>query len=130
MASLNKIQIIGHLGKDPETRFIPSGGQVTTFSVAVSETFKDKIGEKQTRTEWFNCVAFNRIAEIASEYIAKGSLVYVEGSLRTEKWTDKEGNPKQATKINVRSLQMLDKLKKKEGGGEREPGEDGEEMPF
>jgi len=128
MASLNKVQIIGHLGKDPESRFLPSGGQVTNFSVAASETFKDKDGQKQTRTEWFSCVAFNRLAEIASEYLTKGSLVYCEGSLRTEKWTDKEGNPKQTIKIVLQRLQMLGGSKQKEGEA-REPGDDSE-LPF
>ncbi len=129
MPSLNKILLIGHLGNDPTTKFLPSGAQVTTFSVATSEKYKNKDGSSREVTEWFNCVAFGKLAEICSQYLSKGSLVYVEGSLRTEKWEDKDGIKRQATKVMAQRLQMLSGRKKEEGG-EREPGVDEEEMPF
>src|SRR5438445_253263 len=91
MASVNKVILVGNLGRDPETRYNPEGGAITNISVATTDTWKDKTsGEKQERTEWHKVVFFNRLAEIAGEYLKKGSQVYVEGSLRTRKWTDAE----------------------------------------
>src|SRR5256885_1947487 len=91
MASVNKVILVGNLGRDPETRYAPEGGAITNISVATTETWKDKAsGEKQERTEWHRVVFFNRLAEIAGEYLKKGSQVYVEGGLRPRKWQDKE----------------------------------------
>ena len=106
---VNKVILIGNLGKDPEVRYMPSGSAVTNISIATSETWKDKqSGEQQERTEWHNVVFFNRLAEIAGEYLKKGSRVYVEGSLRTRKWQDKEGKDRYTTEIVAGEMQMLD----------------------
>lgn len=108
MASVNKVILVGNLGRDPETRFNPEGGAICNISVATTDTWKDKTsGEKQERTEWHRVVFFNRLAEIAGEYLKKGSQVYVEGSLRTRKWTDKEGVEKYSTEIVADRMQML-----------------------
>lgn len=111
---VNKVILIGNLGKDPEVRYMPSGGAVTNVTIATSESWKDKqSGEQQERTEWHNVVFFNRLAEIAGEYLKKGSKVYVEGSLRTRKWQDKEGKDRYTTEIVAGEMQMLDSR----GGG-------------
>ena len=108
MASVNKVIIVGNLGRDPETRYNPEGGAITNISVATTDTWKDKAsGEKQERTEWHRVVFFNRLAEIAGEYLKKGSQVYVEGSLRTRKWQDKEGKERYTTEIVAERMQML-----------------------
>jgi single-strand DNA-binding protein len=108
MASVNKVIIVGNLGRDPETRYNPEGGAITNISVATTDTWKDKTsGEKQERTEWHRVVFFSRLAEIAGEYLKKGSQVYVEGSLRTRKWTDKEGQERYTTEIIADRMQML-----------------------
>jgi single-strand DNA-binding protein len=105
---VNKVILVGNCGKDPETRYMPSGGAVTNVSVATSESWKDKqTGETKERTEWHNVVFFNRLGEIAGEYLKKGSQIYVEGSLRTEKYTDKSGVEKYTTKIVASEMQML-----------------------
>lgn len=114
---VNKVIIIGNLGADPEVRYMPSGSAVTNIRVATSEGWKDKqTGENQERTEWHRIVFFNRLAEIASEYLRKGSKVYVEGSLRTNKWQDQNGNERYTTEIIANSMQMLD-AKGGAGGG-------------
>jgi len=106
---VNKAILIGNLGKDPEVRYLPSGAAVASASLATSESWKDKqTGEKQERVEWHHLSFFGRLAEIAGEYLKKGSKVYIEGSIRTEKWQDKSGNDRYTTKIIVRDLQMLD----------------------
>lgn len=106
---VNKVIIIGNLGADPEVRYMPSGSAVTNIRVATSEGWKDKqTGETQERTEWHRIVFFNRLAEIASEYLRKGSKVYVEGSLRTNKWQDQSGNERYTTEIIANNMQMLD----------------------
>lgn len=106
---INKVILIGHLGNDPETKHMPSGGAVTNISIATSESWKDKnSGQQQERTEWHRVVFFNRLAEIAGEYLKKGSKVYVEGSLRTRKWQDKDGQDKYTTEIVASEMQMLD----------------------
>ncbi|HLQ01926.1 MAG TPA: single-stranded DNA-binding protein [Burkholderiales bacterium] len=108
MASVNKVILVGNLGRDPETRYNPEGGAITNISVATTDTWKDKAsGEKQERTEWHRVVFFNRLAEIAGEYLKKGSQVYVEGSLRTRKWKDKEGQERTTTEIVADRMQML-----------------------
>jgi single-strand DNA-binding protein len=110
MASVNKVIIVGHLGKDPETRYSPDGGAITNISVATSEQWKDKAsGEKQERTEWHRVVAFQRLAEIMGEYLKKGALVYIEGKLQTRKWQDKQGADRYSTEIVAERLQMLGK---------------------
>ena len=108
MAGVNKVIVVGRLGSDPDTRYMPSGSAVTNVSVATSESWKDKeTGEKQEKTEWHRVVFFNRLAEIASEYLKKGSQIYVEGRLQTRKWEDKEGNEKWTTEIVANQMQML-----------------------
>jgi single-strand DNA-binding protein len=108
MASVNKVILVGNLGRDPETRYNPEGGAICNISIATTDTWKDKAsGEKQERTEWHRVVFFNRLAEIAGEYLKKGSQVYVEGALRTRKWTDKEGAEKYSTEIVADRMQML-----------------------
>ncbi|XOV83395.1 MAG: single-stranded DNA-binding protein [bacterium] len=105
---INKVILIGNLGRDPETRYAQNGSAVTNFSVATSETWRDKAsGENQERTEWHNVVCFARLAEIAGEYLRKGSKVYIEGSLRTTSW-EQDGQKKYRTEIMARELQMLD----------------------
>jgi len=105
---VNKVILVGNCGKDPETRYTPSGAAVTNISIATTESWKDKnTGERQDRTEWHNVVFFGRLAEIAGEYLKKGSQVYIEGSLNTEKWTDKSGNDRYTTKIKANEMQML-----------------------
>lgn len=105
---INKVMLIGNLGRDPETRYAQNGSAVTRFSVATSESWKDRTsGEQQERTEWHNVVCFARLAEIAGEYLRKGSKVYIEGSLRTSSW-EANGEKKYRTEINARELQMLD----------------------
>jgi single-strand DNA-binding protein len=113
---LNKVMIMGNLGADPEVRYMPSGGAVTNIRVATSETWKDKAGEKQEKTEWHKIVLFNRIGEIAAQYLKKGSRVFVEGSLRTNKWQDQNGNDKYTTEIIANSMQLMDS-KGSSGGG-------------
>ena len=113
---INKVILIGNLGQDPETRYMPSGGAVTNLTIATSETWKDKqTGQPQERTEWHRVVFFNRLAEIAGEYLKKGSKVYIEGALRTRKWQDKStGADRYTTEIVANEMQMLDSR----GGGE------------
>jgi single-strand DNA-binding protein len=108
MASVNKVIIVGNLGRDPETRYLPSGEAVTNISVATTDTWKDKAsGEKKEQTEWHRVAFFGRLAEIAGEYLKKGSQVYIEGSLRTRKWQDKEGKERYTTEIRADTMQML-----------------------
>lgn len=110
---VNKVIIVGNLGGDPETNYLPSGGSVTNINVATSEKWKDKnTGQDQERTEWHRIVFFNRLAEIAAQYLTKGSKVYVEGHLRTRKWQDKDGNDRYTTEIVARDMQMLDGVSK------------------
>lgn len=106
---VNKVILVGNCGQDPETRFMPSGGAVTNLSIATSESWKDKTsGEPQERTEWHRVVFFNRLAEIAGEYVKKGSKLYVEGSLRTRKWQGQDGQDRYTTEIVGSEMQMLD----------------------
>jgi len=107
MASVNKVILIGNLGKDPETRYLPSGDAVANFSIATTETFKDKSGAKQEHTEWHRISFFGRQAEIAGEYLKKGSPVYIEGRIRTRKWQDKEGQDRFTTEIVGDRMQLL-----------------------
>ena len=120
MASVNKVILIGNLGRDPETRYMPDGGAITNISVATTDTWKDKQGEKQEKTEWHRVAFFGRLAEIAGEYLKKGSQVYVEGRLQTRKWQDKDGNDKYTTEIVADRMQMLGS-RQGMGGGASEP---------
>jgi len=106
---INKVILIGNVGVDPDVRYMPNGNAVTTLSLATSETWKDKqTGDKQERTEWHRVVCFNRLGEIAGEYVRKGSKLYVEGSLRTRKWQDPQGQDRYTTEIVASDIQMLD----------------------
>jgi len=105
---VNKVILVGNLGKDPETRYMPSGSAVTNLRIATTEAWKDKqSGEAQERTEWHSVAMFGRLAEIAAEYLRKGSQIYVEGKLRTRKWQDKEGKDRYTTEIVADEMQML-----------------------
>jgi single-strand DNA-binding protein len=115
---INKVILIGNLGADPETRSMPSGMTVANIRVATSENWKDKqSGENKERTEWHNVALFGRLGEIAGEYLKKGSKVYIEGSLRTRKWQDKQGNDRYTTEIVANDMQMLDGRSEMGGGG-------------
>lgn len=117
MASVNKVLIIGNLGKDPETRFLPNGDAVCSMVVATSESWKDKqTGEKRESTEWHRVSAFRKLAEICGEYLKKGASVYIEGKLKTRKWQDKDGNDRYTTEIHADEMRML--------GGRREGSDD------
>jgi single-strand DNA-binding protein len=122
---INKVILVGNLGNDPEIRHTASGTAVTNISIATSEVWKDKqTGQQQERTEWHKVVFFNRLAEIAGEYLRKGSKVYVEGSIRTQKWQDKEGQDRYTTEIVCNEMQMLDTRgagQGSPGGGDRPP---------
>jgi len=117
MASLNKVMLIGNLGKDPEVRFTASGQAVTGFSLATSEKFKGKTGEWEERTEWHNITLWGKLAEIAGEYLSKGKTVFIEGRLQTRKWQDKSGNDRYTTEIVGDKMQMLS-AKGERGSGE------------
>lgn len=108
MRGHQKVIILGTVGKTPEMRYLPSGKAVVSFSVAVSEQWKDKNGQKQEATEWFNCSAFDKLAEIVGEYIDKGSKVYLEGTLHTRKWQDKNGQDRYTTEVKVSTMQMIE----------------------
>ena len=116
MASVNKVIVVGNLGRDPETRYMPDGAAITNVSVATSFQWTDKAsGEKKEETEWHRVVFRGKLAEVAGEYLKKGSQVYVEGRLRTRKWQDKEGQDRYSTEIRADVMQMLGR---REGGGE------------
>ncbi len=116
--TVNRVILVGRLGKDPEIRSLPSGTSVTKFSLATDEKFTDKNGQKQERTEWHNIVVWGKLAEICGQYLRKGKLVYIDGSIRTESWDDKEtGVKKYRTDIVAKDMQMLDKKSDDEGGG-------------
>lgn len=120
MAGVNKVILIGNLGGDPELKYTGSGTAVTTLSVATNETWKDESGNKQERTEWHRVVMWRRLAEVAGEYLRKGSKIYVEGRLRTRSWDDKDGVKRYTTEIMGDVMSMLDN--RGEGGSDRPPG--------
>jgi single-strand DNA-binding protein len=126
MASVNKVILVGNLGRDPETRYTTSGDAVTNIRLATTDTWKDKAGEKQERTEWHNIVFYGRQAEIAGEYLKKGRQIYVEGRLQTRKWQDKEGQDRYTTEIIADRMQMLGS---REGGGAGATAEPAERTP-
>ena len=105
--SVNKVILIGRLGKDPEVKYTPSGAPVAKFSLATDEVFKDHSGEQQKRTEWHNIVAWNKLAEICGQYLTKGKQVYIEGSIRSRQWEDQAGNKRTAYDIVAREMKML-----------------------
>ncbi len=122
---VNKVILVGNLGGDPEVRYMPSGGAVTNVTIATSESWKDKqSGQQQERTEWHRVVFFNRLAEIAGEYLRKGSQIYIEGSLRTRKWQDNNGQDKYTTEIVASEMQMLGG-RGGDGGGFQQQGQGG-----
>ena len=118
MPSVNRVILIGRLGKDPEVRSTPQGTTVAKFTIATDEKFTDRSGEKQERTEWHNIVAWGKLGEICGQYLRKGKLVYIDGSIRTDSWEDKETKQKRyRTEIIANNMQMLDRRGDEEGGG-------------
>ena len=129
MSSVNKVILLGNIGKDPEVRETKAGN-IVNLVMATSEKYTDKSGQKQENTEWHNLVVFGKLADVVAKYVKKGDKLYVEGSITTRKWEDKEGNTRYNTEIKVRDLTML-------GGGEKKPqpvaagiDEDGDQLPF
>ncbi|MEJ2759870.1 MAG: single-stranded DNA-binding protein [Anaerolineales bacterium] len=135
---LNKVMIIGHLGRDPEMRYTPSGRPVTNFNVATSRSWKTSDGERRTETEWFNIVAWGNLAEICNQYLKKGQQVYIEGRLQTRKWEDEDGNRRNSVEIVAKEMIMLGARKRTESdsGSEEEDldenfmDDDEDEFPF
>jgi single-strand DNA-binding protein len=123
MASVNKVILIGNLGRDPETRYTADGAAITNISIATTRRYKDASGQQQEETEWHRVSFFGRLAEIAGEYLRKGRSVYVEGRLRTRKWQDKDGNDKYTTEIVAENMQMLGS-REGMGGADAEGGSD------
>jgi len=139
MAGVNKAILVGRLGKDPEIKYTPSGTAIANFTIATSENYKDKDGQKQERTEWHRIVAFGKLAEICGEYLAKGKQVYIEGRIQTRSWDDKDGNKKYMTEIVANIMQMLGKPDATassgqtavvEGSSAQEPSVVEEDVPF
>jgi single-strand DNA-binding protein len=134
---LNKVMIIGHLGRDPEMRYTPSGRPVTTFTMAVSRSWNTVDGERHTETEWFNVVAWGNLAEICKQYLNKGQQVYIEGRLQTRRWEDKEGNKHTSIEVVANEMMMLgdrrDNNQSQEQAadeGQAEPPAEDDEFPF
>jgi single-strand DNA-binding protein len=123
MAGVNKVILVGKLGKDPEVKYTPSGVTVAQFSIATSDEWKDKeTGEKQERTEWHRIVAWRRLAEICGEYLRKGSQVYIEGKIQTRQWEDRDGNKRYTTEIVAQNMQMLSSANKSARAEPHDPG--------
>ncbi len=134
---LNKVMVIGHLGKDPEMRYTPSGRPVTTFTVAVSRSWNSADGERHSETEWFNIVAWGNLAEICKQYLSKGQQVYVEGRLQTRHWDDKEGQKHTSVEIVANEMMMLGDRRdtnhaqeEQVASSENEPAANEDEFPF
>lgn len=123
MASVNKVILIGNLGKDPELKYLPSGRAVAEFSIATSENWKDKDGNRQEKTEWHNIVLWGRTAEVAKEYLSKGSSVYIEGRLQTRSWDDKDGKKQYKTEIVGDRMQMLGSRRDASSSGPADQGQ-------
>ena len=132
MAGVNKVILLGRLGKNPEIKYTPNGTAIANWTMATSENYKDKDGQKQERTEWHRIVAFGRLAEICGEYLAKGKQIYVEGRIQTRSWDDKDGNKKYTTEIIANTMQMLGKADEtaKDIGGTSVSGETIDDVPF
>lgn len=126
MASVNKVILIGNLGKDPETRYMPNGDAVTTITLATTDTWKDKNGDKQEKTEWHRVQFYRKLAEIVGEYLKKGRSIYVEGRLETKKWTDKQGVERYTTQIVAEDMKMLGN---RSTGATAEPESDNKSTP-
>jgi single-strand DNA-binding protein len=126
MASVNKVILVGNLGRDPEVRYMPSGDALASFSIATTDTWRDKSGQRQERTEWHRISMFGKQAEVAGQYLKKGSSVYIEGRLQTRKWTDKEGQERQTTEVVADRMQMLGG--RTGGGNAFEVMDDGDDM--
>jgi single-strand DNA-binding protein len=107
MAGINKVILVGNLGRDPEVRYTPSGTAVANFTLATTETWTDRDGQKQSHTEWHRIVAWRRLGEICGEYLSKGKQVYIEGRIRTREWEDQDGNKRKTTEIEAQTMQML-----------------------
>ena len=133
---VNKVILVGNLGKDPETRYMPDGKAVCNFSIATSESWKDKSGEKKESTEWHRICMFGKLAEIAGEYLNKGSKVYIEGKLQTRKWQGQDGQDRYTTEIVANEMQMLDSKPSSDdqtSAGQYQAAKDGEfgdDIPF
>lgn len=123
---LNKVMIIGYLGRDPEMRFTPTGKSVSSFSVACNRSWKSKDGERHTETDWFNVVAWGDLAEISKQYLSKGSMVYVEGRLQIREWVDSNSNPQKSVEIVARDIMLMDSKNK----NNQNDAEDFEDFPF
>ena len=139
MAGINKVILVGNLGRDPEVRYTPSGTAVANFTLATTETWTDRDGQKQSHTEWHRIVAWRRLGEICGEYLSKGKQVYIEGRIRTREWEDQDGNKRKTTEIEAQTMQMLGSRAQDEspsdansgGGGERGPtGPTEDDIPF
>ncbi len=138
MGSVNKVILLGNLGRDPELKYTPSGAAVANFTIATNETWKDKDGQKQEHTEWHRVVVWGKLAEICGEYLHKGRQVYIEGSIRTRTYKDREGNEKSVTEIKADNMVMIGKGEGGPRGGgdrgggasEREPEYSDEDIPF
>jgi single-strand DNA-binding protein len=133
MAGVNKVILVGRLGRDPEIRYTPSGAAVANFSIATSDEWRDKeSGEKQEKTEWHRIVAWRRLGEICGEYLRKGSQVYIEGKLQTRSWEDRDGNTRYTTEVVAQTMQMLDSSAREGRAGtqeERYPSEEPISVP-
>lgn len=130
---LNKVMIIGHLGKDPEMRYTPSGRAVTTFNVAVSRSWNSSDGQRRSETEWFKVVSWGNLAEICNKYLTKGQQVYIEGRLQTRRWEDKEGNSRKSVEVVANEMTMLGDRRDKsssDSAEEEPPDIDEDEFPF
>lgn len=127
---LNKVMIIGHLGRDPEMRYTPSGRPVTTYSVATNRTWNTSDGERHTETEWFNVVAWGNLAEICKQYLSKGQQVYVEGRLQTRRWEDSDGNQHTSTEVVANEMIILGDRKEAFQNEDEVPPEEKDEFPF
>jgi single-strand DNA-binding protein len=127
---LNKVMIIGHLGRDPEMRYTPSGRPVTTYTVATSRSWNTADGERHTETEWFNVVAWGTLAEICKQYLSKGQQVYIEGRLQTRHWEDKEGNKHSSTEVVANEMIMLGDRREGNQASEEADLEEEDEFPF
>ena len=129
MLGLNKVMLIGRLGSDPELRSLPNGSKVVTLGVATSERYNDRNGVKQETTEWHNVELWDRLAEIAHQYLRKGSAVYIEGKIKTDTWQDQDGNNRKATKIRGLSMQMLDSRQQGDGAYQQAPAPNYQSQP-